>query len=182
MNAMYRNILLFVSLLVVSGSRQDENLQVKIGTKDDFCLVVPKDQFTNIGDSERPGGEAVWCQDSNSKTSPSAGVFNGKFWTDVEISTPKDGVIQMTGCINVNTCDRLNPNDAGGQYDSNGGADGRGNPANSYCANYHTYVQLIEPAGNRACIRCCQNAADCNLSNDERGCPIVVPGNYFTCG
>ncbi|KAI9613789.1 hypothetical protein H4Q26_009636 [Puccinia striiformis f. sp. tritici PST-130] len=132
--------------------------------------------FTNIGDSERPGGEAVWCQDSNSKTSPSAGVFNGKFWTDVEISTPKDGVIQMTGCINVNTCDRLNPNDAGGQYDSNGGADGRGNPANSYCANYHTYVQLIEPAGNRACIRCCQNAADCNLSNDERAVLLSSQG------
>ncbi|KAH9458962.1 hypothetical protein Pst134EA_019114 [Puccinia striiformis f. sp. tritici] len=182
MDLMRRNFLLLVLLLGISESRQEDPLKVKISTKDDFCLVVPKDPYTKIGDSEKPGGEAVWCQDSYGKTSPSNGVFNGKFWTDVEISKPQDGVIQMTGCINVNACDRLNPKDDGGQYDSNGGTNSQGNPAGSYCGNYHSYVQLIEPAANRACIRCCANPADCNLSNDERGCPVVVPGKYFTCG
>lgn len=40
---------------------------------------------------------------------------------------------QVTGCIRPETLDRLNPRDAGGQYDSSGGAGGRGNPVGSKC-------------------------------------------------
>ena len=39
----------------------------------------------------------------------------------------------VTGCIRPELVDRLNPRDAGGQYDSSGGVDGRGNPAESVC-------------------------------------------------
>ncbi|KAG6833105.1 hypothetical protein H0H87_011213 [Tephrocybe sp. NHM501043] len=39
----------------------------------------------------------------------------------------------VTGCIRPELVDRLNPADAGGQYDSSGGAGGRGNPAGSKC-------------------------------------------------
>jgi hypothetical protein len=96
MNSICQNFLLLVCFLAVSQSRQDDApLQVKIDTKDDFCLVVPKNQYTTIGDSEQPGGETVWCQSSSGKTSPSAGVFNGPFWTAVDISKPKNGVIQV---------------------------------------------------------------------------------------
>lgn len=42
----------------------------------------------------------------------------------------------VTGCINAETLDRINPDDAGGQYDSSGGADGDGNPAGSVCTGY----------------------------------------------
>ncbi|WAQ82983.1 hypothetical protein PtA15_3A349 [Puccinia triticina] len=76
---------------------------------------------------------------------------------------------------------KLRRDDDGGQYDSNGGEGGRGNPANSFCSPYHAYVQLIEPLAKRACIRCCQNPFECDLSNDVRGCPVVIPGKYFTC-
>lgn len=175
------NSLLLALFLGISQSRQDA-LEVKINTKDDFCLVVPKDYHTSIGDSEKPGGETVWCQSRSRATSSSTGIFNGPFWRAVDITTPKSGVIQMTGCIDVNTCDRLNPNDDGGQYDSNGGDGGNGNPAGSFCNNYRSYVQLIEPSANRACLRCCQNPSDCDLSQDISGCPTVIPGKYFTCG
>ena len=84
----------------------------------------------------------------------------------------------VTGCINPETLDRINPGDAGGQYDSSGGQGGQGNPAGSVCTGYvdisrkgdlsylfypryNHYVELLEPAGPRACIRCCYDPADC---------------------
>jgi len=39
----------------------------------------------------------------------------------------------VTGCIDPGALDRLNPDDAGGQYDSSGGSSGIGNPAGSVC-------------------------------------------------
>jgi len=46
----------------------------------------------------------------------------------------------VTGCINPQTLDRINPDDAGGQYDSSGGAGGQGNPAGSVCTGYVSFV------------------------------------------
>jgi len=44
--------------------------------------------------------------------------------------------LTVTGCINTSTLDRLNPGDGGGQYDSSGGAGGKGNPIGSKCTGY----------------------------------------------
>ena len=107
----------------------------------------------------------------------------------------------MTGCIRPEKLSRLNPSDAGGQYDSSGGAGGKGNPQGSQCLGYKHYVELVEPAGPRACIRCCDDPRDCptnkgmwiyalpnvlgrgadSRSSDTQGCPNVIPGNYFDC-
>jgi hypothetical protein len=46
---------------------------------------------------------------------------------------------------------------------------------------YQHYVELVEPAERRACIKCCDNAADCPTNKDTQGCPTVIPGNYFNC-
>ena len=91
--------------------------------------------------------------------------------------TPK----AVTGCIRPSHLSRLNPNDAGGQYDSSGGAGGHGNPAGSQCLGYKHYVELVEPRGPRACIKCCDDPADCPTNKDTQGCPNVIPGNYFNC-
>ena len=42
----------------------------------------------------------------------------------------------VTGCIRPSHLSRLNPGDAGGQYDSSGGVGGRGNPEGSVCLGY----------------------------------------------
>lgn len=93
---------------------------------------------------------------------------------------------------------QLNNDDGGGQYDSSGGAGGRGNPAGSVCSGYVQfsvaemklaltvpfndryahYVQIIEPDVSRACIRCCQHTKDCPTNKDTAGCPAVIPGTY----
>jgi hypothetical protein len=90
--------------------------------------------------------------------------------------------IAVTGCIRPELLSRLNPGDAGGQYDSSGGAGGRGNPAGSVCLGceplilhlfvwsltfgnrYKHYVELVEPSGKRACIKCCDDPADCPVN------------------
>lgn len=41
---------------------------------------------------------------------------------------------QITGCFRPSKVATIEPHDGGGQVDSNGGAGGRGNPANSACA------------------------------------------------
>ena len=46
----------------------------------------------------------------------------------------------VTGCINPRALDRINADDLGGQYDSSGGADGRGNPTDSVCTGYVVMV------------------------------------------
>lgn len=43
------------------------------------------------------------------------------------------GYVIVTGCIRPSVIDRLNVVDEGGQYDSSGGAGGKGNPRNSVC-------------------------------------------------
>lgn len=161
-----------------------DNTVVVAGT-DNFCLVVPKDAHTNVGDSEYPGGETVYCS-AKAKTSPLQGDLASNFWSNVEFVS-KTGVngqvfVQLTGCINAGTLDRINPDDAGGQYDSSGGDGGLGNPRDSVCTGYNHYVELLEPRGPRACIRCCIDPGDCPVTMDTSGCPAVIPGNYFNCG
>lgn len=110
-------------------------------------------------------------------------------------------IFLVTGCIRPEKLSRLNPSDGGGQYDSSGGAGGLGNPQGSVCLGYKHYVELVEPADKRACIKCCDDPADCPLNKgqcsahclaskerladifiDTQGCPAVIKGNYFNCG
>ncbi|PFH49459.1 hypothetical protein AMATHDRAFT_63159 [Amanita thiersii Skay4041] len=169
---------------VIHGRQQNPTNMVKITSATNHCLIVPKDAHTNIGDSEHPGGMTTYCT-SQGRSSPEQGLLPDNFWSQVAYTTGtgvKGGkYVQLTGCIRPETVDRLNPGDAGGQYDSNGGPGGRGNPEGSTCAGYSSYVELIEPAGPRACIRCCQDPTDCPLDKDTQGCPNVIPGNYFNC-
>jgi len=113
------------------------------------------------------------------------GQLPPNFWSNVEfktgISSGGARFAQLTGCIRPETLDRLNPGDGGGQYDSSGGQGGQGNPQGSKCLGYNHYVELVEPAGKRACIKCCDSFDDCPLDRDTSGCLAVISGNYFDC-
>jgi len=156
---------------------------VVINGPDNYCMIVPKNAHTNVGDSEYPGGMTSYCS-AAAKTSNEQGEFASNFWSNVEYTTGQGSgrYVQLTGCINPGTLDRINSDDSGGQYDSSGGEGGQGNPAGSACTGYNHYVELLEPTGPRACIRCCENAADCPTNMDTSGCPAVIPGTYFNCG
>jgi len=150
-----------------------------------FCIIVPRDPHTNIGDSEHPGGTKTYCSPAG-RYSPNQGQLPPDFWSNVAFKTGKGKkggrFAQLTGCIRPSHLTRLNPKDSGGQYDSSGGAGGKGNPQGSVCLGYQHYVELVEPADLRACIKCCDDPADCPTNKDTSGCPAVIPGNYFNCG
>lgn len=113
-----------------------------------------RDPHTNIGDSEYPGGMTTYC--TAAAKSNSQGEISSEFWVNVNYAEGY-GVnggryvqrmspfrfmsldwsrLLVTGCINPETLDQINPGDAGGQYDSSGGTDGQGNPAGSACKGY----------------------------------------------
>lgn len=96
------------------------------------------------------------------------GSIPASFFKSAHIKTTSS-YKQITGCIDPSKAKTVIPSDGGGQYDSNGGDGGHGNPPGSACAGYKSYVQLLEPAANRACLRCCNNARDCDLSHDTSG-------------
>lgn len=167
------------------ASRADPDNTVSITDTTTYCLILPREPHTNIGDSEHPGGMKSHCT-ASAKTSPEQGDLSSDFWINValESGNGKNGqkYIQLTGCIRPETSEQLNPSDTGGQYDSSGGDGGQGNPQGSACTGYNHYVELVEPAGPRACIRCCDDPVDCPTYMDTSGCPNVIPGNYFNCG
>ncbi|KII93940.1 hypothetical protein PLICRDRAFT_49935 [Plicaturopsis crispa FD-325 SS-3] len=165
-------------------SRASADNTVYVTDTNKFCMIVPRTKHTNVGDSEHPGGMKTYCSAAGHYDS-SQGTLPSNWWRSVALKKGKGKnggrYAQLTGCINPNGLDRINANDEGGQYDSSGGANGQGNPKGSVCLGYKHYVELLEPAGNRACIKCCDDAADCPTNKDTSGCPAVIPGNYFNC-
>ncbi|KAE8221112.1 hypothetical protein CF319_g5477 [Tilletia indica] len=152
-----------------------------ITSANDFCMIMPKTRST-IGDSEYPGGTRSYCV---KPADPAQGHIVSGLWTRKYFSNApgKSGArqVQLTGCINPSASSRLIASDGGGQYDSNGGDGGQGNPRGSVCLGYKSYVELVEPDAGRACIRCCDNPSDCPLQFDTAGCPQVIPGRYDGC-
>ncbi|KAJ6586443.1 hypothetical protein DFH09DRAFT_1245688 [Mycena vulgaris] len=135
-------------------------------------MIMPRAAHTDIGASEHPGGMKTYCS-AEGHYSADQGLLPDTFWRSVAFITGAgtNGMkyAQLTGCIRPAEFSQLNAGDAGGQYDSSGGAAGRGNPAGSACL------------GPRACIRCCDDPADCPTHADTEGCPSVIPGAYFDC-
>ncbi|KAA1471432.1 hypothetical protein DENSPDRAFT_837423 [Dentipellis sp. KUC8613] len=157
---------------------------VYVTSADKHCMIMPRDPHTDIGDSEHPGGMKTYCT-PDGRYDSKQGQLPADFWSNIAFKTGngKNGgrYAQVTGCIRPSHLTRLNPDDGGGQYDSSGGAGGQGNPQGSVCLGYNHYVELVEPSDNRACIKCCDDAADCPTNKDTQGCPAVIPGNYFNC-
>ncbi|KAF9048860.1 hypothetical protein BJ165DRAFT_1580357 [Panaeolus papilionaceus] len=165
-------------------ARQAVDNIVYVTDSSKFCMIMPRYEHTNIGDSEYPGGMKTYCSPAG-RYDTQQGQLPSDFWSNVEFKagTSSRGAryAQLTGCIRPEKLSRLNPNDGGGQYDSSGGDGGLGNPQGSKCLGYNHYVELVEPADKRACIKCCDNYDDCPLHLDTAGCPQVIPGNYFNC-
>jgi len=128
--------------------RASASLTVRVTSSGNHCIIAPKNKRTTVGDSEsnNPGGMKSFC----TKPTSGQGQLPSKFWSSVrhdKKTSKKTGKVyeQITGCIRPSSFDRLVPSDGGGQYDSDGGAGGRGNPAGSVCTGYASYVELLEP-------------------------------------
>ncbi|KAG9006754.1 hypothetical protein FRB90_009764 [Tulasnella sp. 427] len=136
-------------------SESPDNI-VYIADAQTFCMIMPRTAHTDIGVSETPGGMMTYC---TKPYSDKQGTIPQDFFRNVSFvqATGKSGkpyvqrsfelrctdyraliltrtrVMLVTGCMDPTKIDRLNPNDGGGQYDSNGGDGGQGNPIHSEC-------------------------------------------------
>ncbi|KAG9087766.1 hypothetical protein FS749_002656 [Ceratobasidium sp. UAMH 11750] len=176
-------LLVFTATLALASpfrprAAPDNTVVIESTTK--YCMIMPRDAHTNIGDSESPGKMQSYCS-AEARTDNSQGLFPDDFWKQVTFKTGKgkngQNYAQLTGCINKGFS-QLNDDDGGGQYDSSGGHGGHGNPQGSVCTGYNHYVEIVEPDNGRTCIRCCQDPADCPTTMDTSGCPNIIPGTY----
>ncbi|KAI9511047.1 hypothetical protein F5148DRAFT_975809, partial [Russula earlei] len=81
--------------------------------------------------------------------------------------------IQVTGCIDSSKF-HFNADDAGGQFDVRF-------PNGARCTFGGSFIELVEPALNRFCLRCCSSPDDqinCNSHRDRTGCEHAIPGKY----
>ncbi|KAJ7177026.1 hypothetical protein C8R46DRAFT_1346918 [Mycena filopes] len=180
------SVLATTALCSPSGldTRTGEDNVVSVLSEHKFCMIMPRSAHTDIGASEHPGGMKTYCSHEG-RYSADQGELPDDFWSHVkfEQGQGKNGgkYAQLTGCIRPAHFSQLNAGDDGGQYDSSGGERGRGNPEGSVCLSYNHYVEIVEPAAPRACIRCCDDPADCPTNTDRDGCPKVIPGSYSGC-
>ncbi|KAI0667214.1 hypothetical protein C8Q78DRAFT_1054612 [Trametes maxima] len=147
---------------------------VHIIDEHDFALLMPDRAGELISDAESDG--VAYCMPDSTDPACSRRVAEG-FITGSAVTTANDGsYIQVTGCLDVSKSS-LDPSDTGGQFDvrfPNGAQCSFG----GYGASF---IQLVEPAANRFCLRCCSSRDDqvnCNSHQDRAGCQTAIPGTY----
>lgn len=139
--------------------------RVKINSSNDFCLLLPKPFGGNIANNE--DNAVSFCQNP----SGSQRAFPSGFIKAATYKKSPRNYVQVTGCINRSKYG-LSKNDQGGQLDYNA-------PKGAQCAGYPYWVEQIEPANNRFCIRCCMNTNDCPQTMDEDGCTSLMPDGVY---
>ncbi|KIJ95434.1 hypothetical protein K443DRAFT_11400 [Laccaria amethystina LaAM-08-1] len=82
-SALFCTLVAQAAILPRQGKTTTPDNTVVVAGTDNFCLVVPKAVHTNVGDSEYPGGETVYCS-AKAKTSPLQGDLAPNFWSNVD--------------------------------------------------------------------------------------------------
>ncbi|KAI9311319.1 hypothetical protein BX666DRAFT_1997168 [Dichotomocladium elegans] len=141
---------------------------VVVQDEDNFCMFLPPKPGMDVATNEDFG--IPFC--SRKGMAGDNQEFPEDFVTKKHVES-NSAYIQVTGYIDPTKYGLL-PTDQGGQYDNHG----NGKPIGAQCQGWKYFVNLLEPANSRFCIRCCKSKADCNTGRSEYGCPRVVPGDY----
>ncbi|KAI0248000.1 hypothetical protein BJV78DRAFT_1240972 [Lactifluus subvellereus] len=147
---------------------------VFISNEKDFALLLPTRPGELVSDAEMdaeafcaPGSSNYLCQNRMPDGFITAASFE---------SADDNSWIQVTGCLDASKF-QLDPSDTGGQLDVRF-------PNGAQCTfggQGASFIQLVEPALNRFCLRCCRTANDqvnCNSHRDRSGCENAIPGKY----
>ncbi|KAH8985763.1 hypothetical protein EDB86DRAFT_2809999 [Lactarius hatsudake] len=146
---------------------------VFINNEKDFALLLPRPgELVSTAESDAqsfctPGSSSGGCQN----------IMSDGFITASAFQRAEDNSwIQVTGCLDPSKMS-MDPNDTGGQLDTRF-------PNGARCTfgeDGASFIELVEPALNRFCIRCCSTANDqvnCNSHRDRLGCENAIPGTY----
>ncbi|KAI0367436.1 hypothetical protein BV20DRAFT_1045643 [Pilatotrama ljubarskyi] len=149
---------------------------VHIIDEHDFALLLPDRPGELISDAESDG--VAYCMpDTDSTDATCLRRVQDGFIRAAAVTTSDDGAyIQVTGCLDVSKS-MLDASDSGGQFDVR-----FPNGAQCTFGGYGaSFIQLVEPAANRFCLRCCRSQDDqinCNSHQDRAGCQAAIPGTY----
>ncbi|KAH8556391.1 hypothetical protein BGW37DRAFT_472330 [Umbelopsis sp. PMI_123] len=149
---------------VMAGSGQI----VQVVDSSDFCFFLPPPGSSDMNISDNEGDAVAYCM-GNTPKAVGANTFPSGFILSAHFVSTSD-YVQVTGQIDPSKAN-LVPTDQGGQYDVV-------SPPGASCAGYQYFVNLVEPAGDDYCIRCCNTETNCNRGISQDGCARVVPGDY----
>lgn len=157
-------VLAYEPITCTKNATQNIVTSIKDGTE--FCTMLTGYGVTPVAPNE--GCASVYCYGPASPLGPPMpkGYITSTNYAKTTNYT------QVTGCID-STVWAQNPQDEGGQMDSNGWP--------YACQGSKKFVSLIEPATNTFCIRCCadDNKIDCNTS--KFFCCCFHLGQLVTC-
>ncbi|GJE85408.1 hypothetical protein PsYK624_014870 [Phanerochaete sordida] len=148
---------------------------VHITDEHNFALLLPSRQGELVSDAESDG--VSFCTPTSGDSSCTGQRMQGGFIVAAALQHADDGSwVQVTGCIDPSKS-LLDPSDAGGQMDVR-----FPNGAQCTFGGYGaSFIELVEPALGRFCLRCCASENDqvnCNSHRDREGCPNAIPGTY----
>jgi len=142
---------------------------VFITSVDDFSLLLPAIPDELVSDAEEDA--KMYCTPGSSGDICEKKMDEG-FITAASLMRAHDNSwIQVTGCIDSSKF-HFNANDAGGQMDVR-------YPNGAHCTFGGvgaSFIELVEPALNRFCLRCCSTPNDqinCNSHRDREGCEML---------
>ncbi|KAI9496882.1 hypothetical protein BDB00DRAFT_732394, partial [Zychaea mexicana] len=142
--------------------------RVKIAGENDYCFFLPPQPNVEVAPTEDYG--VAHC--TSKSVVEGNEEFPKGFITKAHYSKTSN-YTQVTGYMDPTKFGLL-ASDDGGQYDDHN----KGKPIGAKCLGYNYFVNLVEPANKRFCIRCCDFKADCNTGRSQYGCINVVPGDY----
>ncbi|KAL7321134.1 hypothetical protein PS15m_000945 [Mucor circinelloides] len=133
-----------------------------------FCVFLPPNDSKDRIIADTEWNAQAFCI-GNTPKAKNAGKLDSDFIQSAHY-LKTDQYVQVTGQINPAKANLI-ASDEGGQMDVRA-------PMGSSCAGWKYYVNLIEPAGNTYCMRCCNDDRTCNRGISEKGCAHIIPGDY----
>jgi hypothetical protein len=180
---------MFLQLLATSVLASERDLSLPLGgagnvvsvdAPDNFCLFLPPQPGLTVAQSEgypraSAAEQKMWavsfCTQNNAKAIGSRLIPDGVI-TGAHYKKNSDSV-QITGTWNAKIMGI--PLDGGGYYDLDNNVN---SPPGGMCAGYDSFYNSIDPVDGTYCIKCCTGITTCGIQNGEKGCAVMVPGDY----
>ncbi|KAK3815451.1 MAG: hypothetical protein J3Q66DRAFT_370782 [Benniella sp.] len=154
-------------LPLIAVAAADPTTRVTIHEDERFCLLLPpagSDVADNLDES------VTYCTSRTPQVRYAKDMPPG-FIQSYHYAQASDlSYSQVTG--------RIAPGAHSLSITDDGGMASREHPSGSQCIGYRYFIQFIEPNEQIYCLRCCHRESDCPTDKSDKGCRVVIPGDY----
>ncbi|KAK3815452.1 MAG: hypothetical protein J3Q66DRAFT_284605 [Benniella sp.] len=155
-------------LPLIAVAAADPTTRVTIHEDERFCLLLPPSPGSDIADSLE---ESVsYCTSRTPQVRYANDMPSGFIKTHHYAPALDLSYSQVTGTIDP-AAFSLSTSDSGGMAS-------RELPSGAQCIGYRYFIQFVEPDAGVFCLRCCHRESDCPTDQSDKGCKIVIPGDY----